>query len=108
MILMLVDIQVRALDLSGNSVYRHVECHDLTSVNTQGGGTMMARLNNTKAKKHQCNRVVDDVHGARVGPAADSARPTPGGGEALLLVMRSTTTKGASPHQSYINSIDQD
>jgi len=31
MILMLIDIQVRALDLSGNSVYRHVECHNLTS-----------------------------------------------------------------------------
>ena len=31
MILMLIDIQVRALDLSGNSVYRHVECHGLTS-----------------------------------------------------------------------------
>jgi len=31
MILMLIDIQVRAFDLSGNSVYQHVECHDLTS-----------------------------------------------------------------------------
>ena len=31
MILMLINIQVRALDLSGSSVFRHVECHDLTS-----------------------------------------------------------------------------
>ena len=31
MILMLINIQVRALDLSGDSVYRHVERHDLTS-----------------------------------------------------------------------------
>ena len=31
MILMLIDIQVRALHLSGSSVYRQVECHNLTS-----------------------------------------------------------------------------
>ena len=31
MILMLIYIQVRVLDLSGDSVYRHVESHDLTS-----------------------------------------------------------------------------
>ena len=31
MILMLINIQVRALDLSGDSVFRHVERHDLTS-----------------------------------------------------------------------------
>ena len=31
MILMLIDIQVRVVDLSGTSVYRQVDCHDLTS-----------------------------------------------------------------------------
>ena len=31
MILMLINIQVRALDLSDNLVFRHVEHHDLTS-----------------------------------------------------------------------------
>ena len=31
MISMLINIQVRALDLSGDSVFRHVERHDLTS-----------------------------------------------------------------------------
>jgi hypothetical protein len=36
MILMLIDIQVRALDLSGDSVFRHVDGHDLTSPQHSG------------------------------------------------------------------------
>ena len=71
----------------------------------------MLRLHNAKtkakkrtlAKKRQRSRAkirrrtthlaVDDVHGARVGLAADSAVPTPGGGngEALPSIVRSTT-----------------
>ena len=77
----------------------------------------MLRLHDakTKAKKRQRSRAtlrrrtthllaVDDVHGARVGPVADSAVPTPSGGngEALLSIMRSTTinTNGVPPQQS--------
>ena len=82
----------------------------------------MLRLHDTKtkakkrtlAKKRQRSRAtlrrrtthlaVDNVHGARVGPVADSAVPTPGGGdgEALLSIMRSTTINinGVPPQQS--------